>query len=122
MPIQLKPGGQLMKNLVCLFAVLTVMALAPSAYAAMNLTYQINGGTVTNCAGPVADSGPALCPVISQGGVTVTFFSGLSNSPGSPTTAQEFSSTLDIINNSGAAATVVLWVSAQNWLQPTVPP
>lgn len=110
-----------MKRFVCLVAVLAVLALAPSAHATMQLVYQINGGTVTVCnTGP--DAGPVLCPTISQSGVAVTFFSGLSNSPGTPANAQEFSSTLDISNTSGSAATVVLWVSAQNWTQPTAPP
>ena len=52
------------------------------------------------------------------GDVTVTDFSGLSNSPGSAASPL-FDSTLEIINATATTATVVLWTTAQNFTGPT---
>jgi hypothetical protein len=92
------------------------------AKATMQLTYQIgSGGTVTVC-NTGADTGPVICPSIVGSGVTITEFSGISNSPGTSTNTHELASTLDITNSGSSSATVTLWVSAQNFTAPTAPP
>jgi hypothetical protein len=107
-----------MKTLVCLMAALALLTFAPMANASLVLSYSINGGAATVCnTGP--DAGPVTCPSVTVAGVTITNFSGLSNSPGTPADSQLFGSTLLITNSGTANATVVLWTTAQDFTSPT---
>lgn len=102
-------------------AVLTLAALSvPSAKGALQLSYQITGGVATVC-GSGADTGPVTCS-FTENGVAVDVFAGRSNSPGTPGLAQEFGTTLEIRNESGADRTLTLWIAAQNFTAPTTPP
>src|SRR5690349_19501658 len=103
---------------------LAVLALAFTANAAVQLSYSVNGGAPTICTTGADSAGTTgvFCPSITAGAVTVTLFTGKTNWPGTATFANEFASTLQISNAGSTAATVVLWVSAQNFTAPTVPP
>ena len=108
------------KNATGPMAALAVLALASSAHAAITLSYSINGSVPAICNVGTDAQGAAgvACPSVTSGAVTITNFSGLTNFPGA-STAQEFASTLAITNTGSSAATVVLWVSAQNFTAPT---
>jgi hypothetical protein len=68
------------------------------------------------------DDGPVICPLILASGVSVSGFTGDSNSPGGPLDAEEFGSTLHIINASSLTRSVTLWIAAQDFTFPTITP
>lgn len=110
-----------MKKLTTFLGVVGVLAVTPFAHADIQLAYQIGAGSETTCA-TTASASPntsTSCSV-SAGGISITNFGAFGQQTPSPT--QQFSSTVNIQNNSGSQVTVVLWVADQNFTSPTAPP
>jgi hypothetical protein len=111
-----------MKRVTSFLYLIMAVGCAPLAHAALQLSFQISGGTQTVCATSTVETGPLTCPSITGSGVTITNFSAQTNAPGGPTESHEFGSTLEITNTSTPSVLVILWLSAQNFTFPTVPP
>lgn len=108
-----------MKKLTGVLAVLLLASCA--AQAAIQISYQVDAGLPTICAGPsLPSSGPIMCAPFITGGVSVQILSASSNSPGTSAGSQEFGSTLYI--SSPAAHTLQVWISSQDFTDPTAPP
>jgi len=102
--------------------VIAAAGCAPLAHATLQLSFEINGGSPTVCASSPVETGPLTCSSITGSGVSITNFSAQTNAPGGPAESHEFGSTLEIINTSSSTELVTLWLSAQNFTFPTVPP
>ena len=111
-----------MKKLTSLLGVIVAAGCASLAQAALQLSFQLPGGSPTVCATSPVETGPLTCPSIAGSGVTITNFSAQTNAPGGPAESHEFGSTLQIINSSSSTELVTLWLAAQNFSFPTVPP
>lgn len=109
-----------MNRLIGSLAVGMVALLAPLGQAAIQISFSVNGGAVTNCALNPISTGPAVCALVASGPVTILQVSATSNSPGGPINAQEFGSTLQIMST--AAATLDLFIGAQDFTFPVTPP
>lgn len=96
-------------------------ALPLVAHASLQLSWSIQGSAPVVCnTGP--DDGPVICGLILSSGVSISGFTGDSNSPGGPLDSEQFGSTLHIINASSFTRSVQLWISAQNFTFPTITP
>jgi hypothetical protein len=106
-----------------------LMALAalavgtPLAHANYKLSYDVGAGAV-ECAN-VASNTLATCfasPTFVGGaaGITMTQFTGNSNSPGTPANAQQQGSVVDIATT--GPGTLTLWLAAQDFTNPVTPP
>jgi len=111
-----------MKTLTNFLYVIAAVGCAPLAHATLQLSFMINGGSPTVCASSPVETGPLTCSPITGSGVTITDFSAQTNAPGGPTESHEFGSTLEITNTSLSTRLVTLWLAAQNFTFPTVPP
>src|SRR5713226_6208449 len=99
---------------------LAVLLLAVSAQAAMQISYQIDGGAVVTCA-TVASSGPASCATV-FGTVDIIGLLASSNSPGNATKAKEVSTTAELTNNDSVSHTVAISIASQDFALPVTPP
>src|SRR5215472_3912814 len=102
-----------MKRVTSFLHLISAVGCAPLVHAALQLSFQINGGSPTVCATSPVETGPLTCPPITGSGVTITNFSAQSNAPGWLTESDELYSTLEITNTSGSTQLVTLWVSAE---------
>jgi hypothetical protein len=109
-----------MKRLIGVFGVLAAVASAPVAKGAIQIAYDVGGGPVI-CANVAASTGPATCPVVAAGGVSIQVLSANSNSPGTPSLAQQFGASL-IIQTGAVGATLDVYFAAQDFLNPSTPP
>jgi hypothetical protein len=105
-------------------AVAALVVSAPLAHANYVLSYQLDAGSIVNCANVASDT-LATCfasPTAIGGlaGVTITQFTGTSNSPGTAASAQQTGSVVDITTT--GAGKLTLWLAAQNFSQPVTPP
>jgi len=101
---------------------LAFIGSASLAHANYVLSYQIGAGPITNCANVASDT-LATCfsaPTSVGSGVTFTQFTGTSNSPGTVASAMQTGSVVDITTT--GAITIHLWLAAQDFTAPTVPP
>jgi hypothetical protein len=110
-----------MKRHIGLFGVLATMAIAPLAHADYLIVFQVDGGAIHACldnpdskntVGTVACSGSDL-------GVALTNLTGTSDSPGTTSLADEFSSSGAVVNNGAAAETIKIWYASQSFTAPT---
>ncbi len=111
-----------MKKLAGFLGVLSLVALAPLARANYQISYQLNGGAITNCANSSNDD-LATCftsPTNIGGGVTITQLTGTSNSPGTTGEAIQTGSVVDITTT--GSGTLNLWLAAQDFTMPVTPP
>jgi hypothetical protein len=111
-----------MKKLTSFLCVIAAVGCAPLAHATLQLSYKIDGGATTTCASSPVETGPLTCSSITGFGVTITDFSAQTNASGGLAESHEFGSTLEIINSSGSTVDVTLWLAAQDFIRPTVPP
>jgi len=113
----------LMKTLTVILGFGVLGALAPTAHAAIAISYSLNGGAAVTCASLAASTGPISCPGLSPtAGLSILQVGAVSNSPGTPALSQQFNANLQIINTSGASQTLTLWFSAQDFTLPATPP
>jgi hypothetical protein len=111
----------IMKRHIGLFGVLVAMAIAPLARADYAIAFQVSGDLTPTLCLDIADSknsGGATCTK-TDGNITVTGAGGTSDSPGTPSFANELSSVATLTNNGSTATTITLWYSAQNFTAPT---
>ncbi len=102
------------------FLGLAVLAsCAQLAQAALQLSYSVNGATPVACA-LTADDGPAVCLPGTVSPITIQLLDASSNSPGTPANSQEAGSTLVI--STPVAATLKIWIAAQDFTTPSAPP
>jgi hypothetical protein len=95
-----------------------------AAKAGLLLEYSTNGGATFTaiCSAPsggACDSGSAT--TLSDG-LQITSYSASSNSPGTPGLAQLLSASLEVLNPTGAAVSVLFAVGDINFSAPTTPP
>jgi hypothetical protein len=109
-----------MKNLATFLGGFVLVSCAQLAHGAIQISYSINGAAPVVCVNSAVSAGPISCNSISGSGVTVNFITASSNSPGTANLSQTFGSTLQISN--GAAATLDVWLSSQDFSQPVTPP
>jgi hypothetical protein len=107
----------------CLAGALLLGAFASPARANYVIAFQVGAGPITNCANSAIDTS-ANCGGASVGGLSVDGVNGTSNSPGgSPfPNANQFGSTFELTNNTGATVTVKVWFASQNFTFPVAPP
>jgi hypothetical protein len=84
------------------------------ANAALTINYEIGAGPVLNC-GSGPDDGPVIC-TFTGGGVTVAVVTSTSNSPGTPSVAEQFGDTVEV--TSTGTQTVKIWLTAQDFTSP----
>jgi len=124
---QEKEGKMSIKKIHKLFSIVGMLLLAmvlyvPSASATTIISYKIGAGPVTTCA-PMPGGGPVICPAFSLGGVSVAALSAFSNTPGTPTLAQELGTTLFISSLASTPTTTVdVWIASDGFMNPTAPP
>jgi len=109
-----------MRKLASALGVLALSAFAPTAHAALEISYRVNGGAIVTCDSEPVSSGPASCPFVAAAPVTITVIGAISNSPGTAVIAQEFGTTLEIAST--AAATLEIWLISQDFTSPAAPP
>jgi hypothetical protein len=112
-----------MKTRIGILALFTTMAITPLAHADYEIVYQIGSGGAftpcldnsdsTNTTGTVACSSP-----LNPTGIRLANLTGTSNSPGTPTLADEFSSSGSVTNNGSSAVTVNIFYLAQDFTMP----
>jgi hypothetical protein len=115
-----------MKNVAGLFGI-AFLAFTPLAHANFAITYSVNGAAPSTCINnpdSTNDTGTTECfssLTAIGGGVSAQDMSGTSNSPGtSGVTSFQTSSDTTIIATT--AATLDIWISAQNFVNPHTPP
>jgi hypothetical protein len=117
-----------MKKLAGFLGAVGILAVAPLAHANLQLTYSLNGAAGVICATSVTvspDTSASCFPAATNiggpgGGVIVTDFSGTGQQAIPPT--QELGAALHVLNNTGVAQTLILYLSDQNFSTPTTPP
>jgi hypothetical protein len=112
-----------MKKLTGFLGVLALLAFAPLTHADSMISYQVNGGLITNCADNPANTS-ATCfttPTPIGGGVLVTNLGDSSNSPGTPAFSDQAGSTTTL-STGATSATVNIWFANQDFAAPTTPP
>jgi len=115
-----------MKNIAGLLGI-AFLAFTTLAHANFSITYSVNGAAPSTCINnPDSTNGSGTTTCFSSltaigGGVTAESWSGTSNSPGtSGITSFQTSSDTTIVATT--AATLDIWVSAQNFVNPHTPP
>jgi len=117
-----------MKKLAGFLGAVGILAVAPLAHANLQLTYSLNGAAGVICATSVTgspDTSATCFPSATNiggpgGGVIVTNFSGAGQQAIPPT--QQLGSALHILNNTGVAQTLILFISDQFFTSPVAPP
>jgi hypothetical protein len=105
-------------NRFAFLVALLLVAIAPVAQGAIQLSFDAGAGVV-NCTEAGATDTFATCGAPdSSNGVTVSGFTGFGNSPGDAVSANQFGSTVNINNTSGALRTITLWIGAPNYTLP----
>lgn len=108
-----------MKKLAGFLGVLLLVACAPLAQAAIQISIDSGGGPAI-CGTNASSAGPVTCSAVAGPGFTIDVLSASSNSPGSPALSQQFGSTLVI--RTTAAVDLTIYMSAQGFNAPTTPP
>jgi len=106
-----------MKTLLCVLAFGCGLA-----HATMQLSFQVPGISPAVCFSGPSNTGPGSCPLISGAGITITEFHAITNSPGGPISAQELGSVLTITDTTPGTSILRLWLAAQDFSFPTIPP
>jgi hypothetical protein len=100
------------------FALLALLvAAAPSAYAALQISYVVDGlpAAATIC-------GTSSCGSVSVDNLSVLSIGLTSNSPGGPLDAEVFGATLQLKSTAGDDHIIDIWFAAQDFSFPTAPP
>lgn len=115
-----------MKNVAGLFGI-AFLAFTPLAHANFAITYSVNGAAPSTCINntdSTNDTGVTECfssLTAIGGGISAQDMSGTSNSPGAAgVTSFQTSSDTTII--ASTAATLDIWLSAQDFVNPHTPP
>ena len=106
-------------------AVAVLVVSAPLAHATYVLGYSTTVPIAgTPCLALGATDNLATCfpsaTLLPASNITITQFTGTSNSPGTAATAQQTGSVVDITTT--GSATLYLWLAAPNFTQPVTPP
>jgi hypothetical protein len=64
-----------MKRVTSFLYLIAAVGCAPLAHAALQLSFQLPGGSPTVCIMSPIETGPLTCPSIAGGGVSITNFS-----------------------------------------------
>src|SRR5579872_2797226 len=107
-----------MKKVVGLLAVLL---LAVTANAAIQISYQVDGGAVVICS-LASSTGPVTCPSVGGPPLDIISLTAFSNSPGTAVTTKETSATVDLNNSDTVSHTISISVAAQGFTTPVTPP
>lgn len=98
-------------------------SFAPLAFGDIQISYQEtspSGPAVLCATGTDAQGNAGITCGASAPGVTISFLSASSNSPGTSSLSQQFGSTLQI--STTAPVTLDVWFAAQDFTSPTTPP
>ncbi len=110
---------KIMRKFLGLMPVLALIAYAPGASAALDIYYSINGLPAVLCGSDPISAGPVSCSIASAT-VNALVVTGTSNSPGLINGADQLADTVEV--TSTANATLQIWVTAQDFTEPTAPP
>jgi hypothetical protein len=108
-----------MTKVTSFLCVIAAVGCVPLAQADMMLSYQLPGGSPTQCFLGSSDKGPGACPIITGSGVVITDYHALSNSPGNTSGAEELGTALTITDNATGPSIIRLWLVAQDFTIPT---
>jgi len=115
-----------MKKLIGPIGAFIMVVAAPMAHADLKLTYQITGDPLVDCGTALNPNPQVLCtntPGNLPGApLQITGLTASSTSPGDPSGAEEDSTSLHILNNSGAIQTITISVASNGFMNPTAPP